>query len=69
MSTAPRRLAIASASAAVVAVAASGCAPLPQSPPPLPATFVPEVALPTPAPQVPVGSDGFTIVELSLIHI
>lgn len=53
----------AGAAASLGALALAACAPLPQAPPPLPATFIPEVALPSAQPQVPVGPDGFSVVE------
>ncbi|WP_062134559.1 S1 family peptidase [Demequina aestuarii] len=57
------------AAAAVAALTLSACASLPTAPPPLPDTFVADVALPTPAPAIPVGDDGFTSVERVALRV
>ncbi|MFW7415810.1 trypsin-like peptidase domain-containing protein [Demequina sp. SO4-18] len=57
------------AAGAVAWVALSGCAALPTAPPPLPSTFVPEVAAPSPEPGIPVGDDGFTVVERVALRV
>jgi len=49
--------------AAVSTLSLAACATLPEAPPPLPATFIPEVTLPSAEPEMPRGSDGFTVVE------
>lgn len=57
------------ATAAVAALTLSACAALPTAPPPLPDTFVPEVAAATPGPAIPVGDDGFTSVERIALRV
>ncbi|MFW2513496.1 trypsin-like peptidase domain-containing protein [Demequina sp. SO4-13] len=51
------------AAGAVALFALSGCSALPTAPPPLPSTYIPEAAAPSAEPGIPLGDDGFTIVE------
>ncbi|GIG54317.1 S1 family peptidase [Demequina activiva] len=50
-------------------LAIAGCAPLPTAPQELPATFIPEVEAPSPWPEMPVGEDGFTVVERVAVRV
>ncbi len=60
------RSAVAMAAAGLIL---AGCSTLPAAPPALPSTFIPEVSAPSPSPGIPVGADGFNVVERVALRV